>query len=92
MRGAILAHIQSLYDSYTAPTAINGSTTVYWGNGSNQVFSGASTGVNYEVEGFMPLNDASMSASGTNQFGNDYLPKQLTSKYVPVVGGFWSQC
>lgn len=70
-----------------------GSTTgwVNFGNGNNQVFSGASTGTDYlrSCAGIQ-MGTSSMSAAGTPLFGNDGCYQYTTTNLVPVVAGTWN--
>jgi hypothetical protein len=85
------AHLNTLYDSVTSPHAL-GSTTgvVYWGNGSNQVIDGAGSGVSWSTAGFIPKDNNATSATGTNQFGNDYLNRYNRHNMFPIAGGYWA--
>ena len=62
---------------------------VCFGNGSNQVFSGAVSGTDYlrSCSGIAAL--AGMSAAGTNQFGNDYCYQNNRANLFPMASGFW---
>ena len=63
---------------------------VYFGNGATQVFSGATSGTDYlrSCCGIGAL--AGMSASGTNQFGNDGCYQYGRANQVPVASGYWN--
>jgi hypothetical protein len=63
---------------------------VYWGNGSNQVIDGAGSGVAWSTAGFIPKDNNATSATGTNQFGNDYFYRYNRHNLFPVAGGYWS--
>ena len=77
------------YDAVTSPIAISANATVYWGSGANQVLSPDTTGVAHDLCGFLPKNDAAADATGTNQFGNDYLYKyNRANMYVRSAGGW----
>jgi hypothetical protein len=69
-----------------------GSTTgaVYFGNGSNQVFSGDTSGQNWlrTACGIQASNSA-MSASGTNLFGQDYCYQYNRQNLFVRCGGSW---
>lgn len=69
-----------------------GSTTgaVYFGNGSNQVFSGDTSGQNWlrTACGIQASNSA-MSASGTNLFGQDYCYQYNRQNLFVRCGGHW---
>lgn len=64
---------------------------VYFGNGSNQVFSGAASGVSYNRTacGIQDTTDGT-SASGTNQFGTDYCNRYNRANLFPVAAGNWN--
>jgi hypothetical protein len=64
-------------------------TTVYFGNGSNQVFSGATSGTDYLRSCSGIGNLTGMSATGTNQFGNDYCYQYGKSNLFPMASGNW---
>ena len=70
-----------------------GSATVvvYFGNGSNQVFSGATSGVSYSCTacGIQDTTNGT-SASGTNQFGTDYCYQYNCANLFPLGAGTWS--
>lgn len=69
-----------------------GSTTgwVNFGNGNNQVFSGATSGVDYlrSCSGIQ-MATSSMSAEGTPLFGNDGCYQYGRQNLVPSVAGRW---
>jgi len=83
-------HLATLYDVVTSPHAL-GSTTgsVYWGSGSNAVFSSATTGVSRDLCGFVPKDNTSSDASGTNQFGNDFLYRYNVQNMYVLCCGHW---
>ncbi|WP_027853860.1 hypothetical protein [Marinobacterium litorale] len=84
-------HLNTLYDSVTSPHALGSTTgTVYWGNGSNQVIDGAGSGVAWSTAGFIPKDNNATSATGTNQFGNDYLYRYNRHNMFPVAGDYWA--
>ena len=62
---------------------------VYYGNGSNAVFSNATSGTDYlrKCSGIPLLTGT--SATGTSQFGNDYLYQYGTANQVPLASGGW---
>jgi hypothetical protein len=68
-----------------------GSTTgsVYFGNGSNQVFSGATSGTDYLRSCSGIGNLSGMSAAGTNQFGNDRCYQYGAANLFPLASGSW---
>lgn len=63
---------------------------VYFGNGSNQVFSGAASGVSY-IRTACGIQDTTngTSASGTNQFGTDYCYQYNVTSLFPLRAGYW---
>ena len=63
---------------------------VYFGNGSSQVFSGASSGTDYLRSCSGIGNLTGMSASGTNQFGNDYCYQYGRANLFPMASGIWN--
>jgi hypothetical protein len=62
----------------------------YFGNGANQVFSGALSGTDYlrSCVGIAALTG--MSGSGTNQFGNDGNHRNGRANQVPLASGDWA--
>jgi len=66
-------------------------TSVYFGNGVNQVFA-MSTDTNSDLYKRtaigIPIADG-VSAAGTTQFGNDYLYKYFRNEMACFVGGYW---
>jgi hypothetical protein len=84
-------HLSTLYDSVTSPHALGSPTGwVYWGNGSNQVIDGASSGAAWSTAGFIPKDNNATSATGTNQFGNDGLYRYNRHNMFPIAGGNWA--
>ena len=78
-------HMNSLYESVTSPHALGSTTgTVYWGNGANAVISD-----NPSLSGFIPKDNTSTDATGTNQFGNDRMYKYNRQNMVARCGGHW---
>ena len=61
---------------------------VYFGNDSNQVFSGATSGTDYLRSCAGIANTTGMSATGTNQFGNDYCYQYGVANLFPMTSGF----
>ena len=78
------------YDAVTSPITISTSSTVYWGNGVNQVLSPDTSGVAHDLCGFLPKNDAATGATGTSQFGNDRIHKYNIANMYPYTAGGWS--
>lgn len=64
---------------------------VYFGNGSNQVFSGATSGTSYlrKCCGVQETT-AGASASGTNQFGADGCYQYNVAHLFPLASGRWN--
>lgn len=62
----------------------------YFGNGTAQVFSGATSGTDYLRSCSGIANLAGMSAAGTNQFGNDGSYRYGSANQVPLAAGHWS--
>ena len=85
-----MTHLATLYDAVTSPHTLGLTTgVVYWGSGSNAVFSAATTGVSRDLCGFIPKDDSASDATGTNQFGNDYLYRyNIQNMYVRCCGSW----
>ena len=62
----------------------------YYGNGSNRVFSGATSGIDYlrKCAGIPLLTGC--SATGTSQFGNDGCTQYGRANQAPLAAGGWS--
>ena len=85
------ANIGTLYDAMTTTATFSAGEGVYYGNNGNQVFSGATSGNGWLNTAIgAPLDDLATSASGTNQFGKDYLYKYNMANMFPIAGGYWS--
>ena len=83
-------HLATLYDSVTSPHALGSTTgTVYWGSGSNAVFSASASGVNRDLCGFIPKDNSASDATGTNQFGNDYCYRYNRQNMFAHCCGSW---
>lgn len=70
-----------------------GSTTgsTYFGNGSNQVFSGATSGTSYQRTSCGVQDTTSgTSAAGTNQFGNDSCAQYNRANLFALAAGNWA--
>lgn len=65
-------------------------TTLYFGNGSNAVFSGATSGTDYLRSCCGIAAQTGMSASGTSQFGNDFCYQDGWSNLFPIASGYWN--
>ena len=63
----------------------------YFGNGSNQVFSGATSGTDYLRSCSGIANTTGMSAAGTNQFGADGNYRYGRANLSPLASGSWSR-
>ena len=61
----------------------------YFGNGSNQVFSGATSGTDYLRSCSGIANTTGMSAAGTNQFGADGNYRYGRANLFPSASGGW---
>jgi hypothetical protein len=86
-----VTHLENLYDQVTSPHDLGTNTgTVYWGNGSNQVLSAATSGVDRDFCGVVPMDDSASSASGTNLFGVDWFYRYNRHNMVPLACGSWS--
>lgn len=84
------AHIGTYYDAMTTTSTFSTTASVYYGNNGNQVFSGSTSGNEWLNTAIgAPLNDSSTSATGTNQFGKDYLYKYNGANMFPLAGGDW---
>lgn len=85
------AHLGLLYDS-TANLFPWGATTgwTYFGNGANQVFSGATSGTDWLQTG-CGIQDTTngTSAGGTALFGADGCYQYNTANLFPLCAGYW---
>lgn len=61
----------------------------YFGNGSNQVFSSATSGTDYLRSCSGIANTTGMSAAGTNQFGADGNYRYGRANLFPMASGNW---
>ena len=61
----------------------------YFGNGSNQVFSSATSGTDYLRSCSGIANTTGMSAAGTNQFGADGNYRYGRANLFPMASGHW---
>ena len=65
-------HLATLYDQITL-SQISNDATMRYGNGSNQVLSGDTSGDGYKMAGLgIPKDSSAKSSGGTDLFGNDY--------------------
>ena len=85
--GANLATRYDLISGFLPWTSANGA--VYFGNGGNQVFSGATSGTDYLRSCSGIGNLSGMSATGTNQFGNDWCYQYGVANLFPLASGGW---
>jgi len=83
-------HIEDLYDKVTSAHALGSDTgSVYWGSGTNAVFSNDQSGVNRDVCGFIPKDNDSTDDTGTNQFGTDYMYRYNRENMAVRCCGGW---
>ncbi len=86
------SHLDTLFDAVSSAHALGSTTgTVYWGSGSNAVFSNDQSGINRDTIGFIPKNNSSTDGTGTNQFGNDYLNRYNRMNLAVLCCGRWSR-
>lgn len=84
-------HLATLYDAVSGLLPW-GSTTgwTYFGNGANQVFSGATSGTDWLRTGAGIQKDTNAtSAAGTSQFGNDGCYQYNTANLTPLGSSYW---
>lgn len=62
----------------------------YFGSGSNQVFSGATSGTDYLRSCSGIAIQTGMDATGTARFGNDGNYRYGTANLFPIASGYWS--
>ena len=83
-------NITNLYDNVTDLFWWTASGTTYFGNGTNQVFSDAQSGRDWQRTAIGISKDSNgMSATGTAQFGNDYHFAYNRHNMFPLCGGYW---
>lgn len=84
-------NLATKYDSVTGLFPF-GSTTgwTYFGNGSNNVFSGATSGTSY-LRTACGIQDTTngTSAAGTNQFGSDGCHQRNCANLFPLGSAYW---
>lgn len=85
--GANLATRYDLINGFLPWTSATG--WEYFGNGSNQVFSGAVSGTDYLRSCCGIANATGMSAAGTNQFGADGNYRYGRANLFPLASGYW---
>lgn len=62
-----------------------------FGNGANQVLSGAASGLGHALTGlFVPKDTGGMSSGGTNLFGTDQLYQHIRNELCAFSGGRWN--
>lgn len=86
--GANLATRYDLINGFLPWTSATG--WEYFGNGSNQVFSSATSGTDYLRSCSGIANTTGMSATGTNQFGVDGNYRDGRANLFPLASGRWS--
>jgi len=86
------AHLATLYDSMPAIFPWGASTaTVKVGNGGNNVFSSAQSGIGWlRTACGIPDTTSGTSAAGTDQFGHDVINQNNVANLAAVTGGVWS--
>lgn len=84
------AHLAALYDQVSDVFPWTTSATTYFGNGSNQVFSGATSGRDYHRTACgIPKDASATGATGTSQFGNDLNSAyNRANLFVPSAGSW----
>lgn len=82
-------HLATLYDSIDLAHISQGDGWRYFGNGSNQVLSEATSGDNYRMANVGVYTSSGESASGTNLFGNDGLYEYHRANLCLHSGGTW---
>lgn len=85
------ANLASKYDLVSGLFPWGSATgVVYFGNGANQVFSGAASGVSYSRTacGIQDTTNGT-SATGTNQFGTDQCNQYNITNLFPIGAGYW---
>ena len=62
-----------------------------YGNGANQVLSGAASGLGHALTGlFAPKDTGGMSSGGTNLFGTDQIYQYIRNELCALSGGYWN--
>ena len=86
------ANLASKYDLVSGLFPWGSATEwTYFGNGANQVFSGAASGVSYNRTACGVQDTVNgASASGTNQFGADGCYQYNRANLFPIGAGIWS--
>jgi hypothetical protein len=81
-------HINGLYDSFSNYYWWTATTTTKFGNGTNQVFSESTSGIDWlKTAGGVAVDSNGMSANGTNLFGVDSNFASRRHNMFPRVGG-----
>lgn len=84
-------NITTNYEAFTQTATFSAAANHRWGNGSNAVLSGSTTGSGWLNTGAgMPLNDSQTNTTGTNLFGLDYMYKYNMDNLAPLACGTWS--
>lgn len=85
------ANLASKYDLVSGLFPWGSATEwTYFGNGANQVFSGAASGVSYSRTACGVQDTVNgASASGTNQFGADGCHQYNRANLFPLGAGYW---
>ena len=85
-------HLATLYDAKTGflPWGSTQGSYYYFGNGSAQVFAADTSGDAYLQTNSGIGQEAGMSGSGTNLFGNDGSYRYNRHNLFPLSGGFWN--
>jgi hypothetical protein len=83
-------HINGLYDSFANYYWWTATTATKFGNGTNQVFSESTSGIDWlKAAGGVAVDSNGMSAGGTNLFGVDSNFASRRHNMFPFVGGDW---
>ena len=76
-------------DMGTSFGTLTGSSGAYFGNSTNQVLDGATSGAAWQQTGAGVPKLNGTGETGTNLFGLDYLGEAKPNAMCPVVGGSW---
>ncbi|MBE0498587.1 MAG: hypothetical protein IBX43_05020 [Campylobacterales bacterium] len=90
--GAGGAYDINLYDVIDISDVVFDATTTYFGNGTNQVFAMSTdrASVAYKRTAFGIPTATGVSATGTTEFGNDGLYRNLVDQVACLRGGHWT--
>lgn len=84
-------HLATLFDTIDLAWCAATPTAQDFGNGSNQVLAEDTSGANWLMTGlFLPKDSAALSASGSNEFGQDYMYQNHQSNLSMISGGGWN--